>query len=191
MQYLIVILVVAAVFGLCCLVDKAFTKAFRSKAQHLSGTAVRANKRYGVFGVVLIVLGILALCSGISRDEGLMLFCGGFVLLLGIAMAVHYLSFGIFYDRESFLISRLGKKQKVCRWQDIQGQQLYVLQGGNILVDLYLADGSTLGIQSNMDGAYPFLDAAFAGWCRQTGRDPEGCDFHDPSKSLWFPTVEG
>ena len=34
------------------------------------------------------------------------------------------------------------------------------------------------------------LDAAFAAWCAQTGRDPEKCDFHDPSQSLWFPTVE-
>ena len=27
-------------------------------------------------------------------------------------------------------------------------------------------------------------------WCRQTGRDPESCDFHDPSQSLWFPAEE-
>ena len=191
MQYFLVILVAGGAFGLCFLIDKAFTKAFRSKAQHLSGTAVRASKRYGVFGIVLSVLGIFSLCSGISQGSGLMLFCGIFVLLMGLAMAVYYLSFGIFYDEDSFLVSRLGRKQKVCSWGDIQGQQLYLLQGGNILVELYLADGTTLNIQSNMDGAYPFLDAAFAGWCRQTGRDPEACDFHDPSKSLWFPTVEG
>ena len=41
-----------------------------------------------------------------------------------------------------------------------------------------------------MDGVYPFLDTAFAGWCLETGRDPQSCDFHDPSQSLWFPTVE-
>ena len=56
--------------------------------------------------------------------------------------------------------------------------------------ELYLKDGSTVSLQSTMDGVYPFLDTAFAGWCLQTGRDPESCDFHDPSKSLWFPPVE-
>ena len=55
---------------------------------------------------------------------------------------------------------------------------------------VYLKDGSTVSLQSTMDGVYPFLDTAFAGWCLQTGRDPESCDFHDPSKSLWFPPVE-
>ena len=34
------------------------------------------------------------------------------------------------------------------------------------------------------------LFLACAGWCLQTGRDPRSCDFHDPSQSLWFPTVE-
>ena len=56
MQFVIVLLIAAAVFGVCYLVDKGFSKAFRGKAQHRSGMAVRANKRFGVFGVVLTVL---------------------------------------------------------------------------------------------------------------------------------------
>ena len=52
MQFVIVLLIAAAVFGVCYLVDKGFSKAFRGKAQHRSGMAVRANKRFGVFGVV-------------------------------------------------------------------------------------------------------------------------------------------
>ena len=38
-----------------------------------------------------------------------------------------------------------------------------------------------------MDGVYPFMDTAFAGWCLETGRRMEDCDFYDPSKSWWFP----
>ena len=53
-----------------------------------------------------------------------------------------------------------------------------------------MSDGTTVSLQSAMEGIYPFLDTAFTGWCAQTGRDPEQCDFHDPSQSLWFPTVE-
>ena len=62
--------------------------------------------------------------------------------------------------------------------------------GGNVIIELYLEDGSSISLQSSMDGVYLFLDTAFAGWCLQTGRDPQDCDFHDPSQSLWFPTVE-
>lgn len=184
-----ILLVAGLVLGLCYLIDKAFTKAFRSKAQHRSGLAVRANKRYGIFGVILSVLGILGFFTGLT--DGPVLLVGGIiVLLMGLGFAVHYLSFGIFYDEESFLLSRFGKKDREYRYQDIQGQRLYVIQGGTILVELYMADGSTVSVQSSMDGAYPFLDAAFAAWCRQTGRNPENCEFHDPSQSLWFPTME-
>ena len=112
------------------------------------------------------------------------------VLAMGVFLAVYYLSFGIFYDGESFLMSRFGKKDAVHRYEEIVGQKLYVVQGGSIVAELYLKDGSTVSLQSTMDGVYPFLDTAFAGWCLQTGRDPESCDFHDPSKSLWFPPVE-
>ena len=189
MHFVVILLIAAVVFGVCYLVDKGFTKLFRSKAQHLSGLAVRANKRFGIFGVVLTVLGILAVCVGIS--DGPVLLVGGIVvLLMGICLAVYYLSFGIFYDGESFLISRFGKKDAAHRYEEITGQKLYVVQGGSTLVELYLTDGTSLSLQSTMDGVYPFLDTAFAAWCMQTGRDPQSCDFHDPSQSLWFPPVE-
>ena len=188
-QFIPIILVAAVIFGICYLVDKTFSKLFRSKAQHRSGMAVRANKRYGVFGVVLTVLGIIAVCVGIT-DGPVLIWGGIFVLLMGIALAVYYLSFGIFYDGESLLLQRFGKKDAVYSYQEIVGQKLYLIQGGNIVVELHMADGSAVSVQSSFDGVYPFLDTAFAGWCLQTGRDPQSCDFHDPSQSLWFPTVE-
>jgi len=189
MEFFAIILVAAAVFGLCHLVDRAFTKAFRSKAQHRSGLAVRASKRYGVFGAVLSALGVLAIATGVT--EGAVLIIGGcVVLIMGLGLAAYYLSFGIFYDEESFLQSRFGKKDVTYAYRDIKGQKLYLVQGGNVIVELHMADGGAVSLQSNMEGVYPFLDTAFAGWCRQTGRDPQNCDFHDPSQSLWFPTVE-
>ena len=189
MEFIAIMLIAAAVFGICYLVDKAFTKVFRSKAQHRSGKAVRAPKRYGIFGVLLTVIGILAICVGIT--DGWVLLGGGIiVLLMGIGLAVYYLSFGVFYNDDSILYTRLGKKDVTYEYRQILGQKLYVVQGGSIVVELHMADGSAVSLQSTMDGVYPFLDAAFAGWCAQTGRDPEDCDFHDPSQSLWFPTVE-
>jgi len=189
MQFVIIILIVAAIFGICYLVDKSFTKAFRSKAQHRSGMAVRANKRYGIFGVILSALGVLAVCVGIT-DGAVLIVGGAVVLVMGICLAVYYLSFGVFYDGETFLYCRFGKTDIAYRYADILGQKLYLVQGGNVIIELHMADGATVSLQSAMDGVYPFLDTAFAAWCMQTGRDPQSCDFHDPRQSLWFPTVE-
>lgn len=190
MAQLIPILFVAAIiFGICYLVDKTFSRLFRSKAQHRSGKAVRANKRYGVFGVVLTILGIMAICVGVT-DGPVLLWGGIVVLLMGIGLAVYYLSFGIFYDDESILLQRFGKKDVIYAYRDIVGQKLYLIQGGNIVIELHMADGSAVSVQSAFEGAYSFLDSAFYAWCRQTGRDESDCDFHNPSQSLWFPTVE-
>ena len=189
MNPIFVLIIAALVFAVCFLVDRAFTKLFRSKAQHRSGKAVRASKRYGLFGVVLFILGVVALSYGTS--QGALLLGGGIlVLLVGIAMAVYYLSFGIFYDDETFLVSSFGRKSVEYRYSDIQKQQLYVVSGGSVIVELWLKNGKTLSLQSGMDGVYPFLDHAFAAWCRQTARLPEDCAFHDPAKSWWFPHEE-
>lgn len=189
MQLIFILLVSALVFGLCYGVDKAFTRRFRSKAQHRSGMAVRANRRYGIFGLVLTVLGVLSLFSSLSGDR-LMLFGGMVVLIMGICLAVHYLSFGIFYDGETFLLSSFAKKSREYRYEDIESQRLYAVTGGNIVIELRLKDGSVVSLQSSMDGVYPFLDTAFAGWCLQTGHEMENCSFYDPSKSWWFPHEE-
>ena len=190
MDIVIVIAVAAATFGLCYLFDKGFTNTFRSKAQHHSGLAVRASKRYAVFGIGLVILGIAAVVTGLS--DGPVLLIGGIIVLLaGVGLIVYYLSYGIFYDADSFIYTTFGKKSVTYCFGDIQAQQLYLVQGGNIIVELHMKDGRTVSLQSAMEGTYPFLDHAFSAWCRQTGRDPETCDFHDPSQSLWFPRVEG
>jgi len=188
-QFIPIVIVAAIIFGICYLVDKAFTKMFRSKAQHRSGKSVRASKRYGVFGVVLTILGIMAVCIGIT-DGPVLIWGGLLVMFMGICLAVYYLSFGLFYDGESILLSRFGKKDTVYYYKDIVGQKLYLIQGGSVVIELHMADGSAVSVNTNMEGVYPFLDTAFAAWCLQTGRDPQSCDFHDPSQSLWFPTVE-
>lgn len=183
------LLVAAVVFGLCWLIDKAFSNAFRSKAQHQSGLAVRVNKRYGVFGVGLSVLGVLAMGVGITG--GLALLIGGFaVLVMGLCLSLYYLTHAIFYDGETFLVASFRKQDRTYRFENIREQKLYQIQGGSIVIELYLEDGSTVSLQSSMDGVYLFLDTAFAGWCLQKGIDPQSCDFHDPSKSWWFPHEE-
>ena len=182
----IYIVVAAVIFGLCYLLDKGFQKAFRNKNQHRSGLSVRLNKMYSIAGVLLSVLGICAVITG-SADNKPLFYGGILVLLLGIALSVYFLSFGIFYDEDSFVYTSLGKKEITYRFCDISTQKLYAITGGSLVVELHMADGNTVSIQTTMSGAYPFLDAAFGAWCRQKGIDADSCGFHDPSNHLWFP----
>ena len=175
MQYLTVLIVAALVFGVCFLFDKGFEKLFRNQAQHFSGLSVRLNKRYAAFGAVLIALGVAAFFTGLTSGA-LMLVCGILIVLMGAALVVYYATF--------------GKRSGTYRYRDIKGQRLYVIQGGSVVVELHMMDGRSVNLQSTMVGTYDFLDHAFTQWCRQTGKNPEDCDFHDTENHLWFPTLE-
>lgn len=184
-----IVLVAALTFGVCFLLDRGYTGIFRNKAQHRSGLAVRVSRRYASFGLILCVLGIVAFFTGLTSGKTL-LWGGVLVLLIGIGLTVYYMSFGIFYDADSFILTTFGRKSRTYQFRDIKSQQLYLIQGGSIVIELHMTDGGAVSVQSPMEGAYPFLDHAFAAWCRQTGRDPESCTFHDPANHLWFPSEE-
>ena len=186
---MIYILVPVLVFGVCFAVDKGFSKTFRNQIQHRSGLSVRLSKRYALFGLILTLVGVLAICVGLT-DESILRWGGIAVLLMGLGLITYYLTFGIFYDADSFILTTFGRKSTVYSFADIQEQKLYVVQGGSVIVELHMTDGRAVGLQSTMEGTYPFLDHAFSAWCRLTGRDPEDCDFHDPANSLWFPMEE-
>ena len=190
MEYVAVIVIAAAVFGICFLVDKGFTKLFRSQAQHHSGLAVRLSKRYGSIGLILAVVGLAAIFTGLNSVEGLVLPIGGGVLIvMGIALVVYYMTFGVFYDGDGFIVTTFGKPSTTYTYKDIVAQQLYNNQG-HILIELHLSDGKTVQLQSTMTGVYPFMDYAFEKWCAQTGNTKETCTFYDPQNSCWFPPVE-
>lgn len=189
MKFTTMLIVAVIVFGLCFLVDKGFSKAFRGKAQHQSGLSVRLNKRYGSFGIISTVLGISAVIMGV-KDTLFLLISGILLILMGIALIVYYMTFGIFYDADSFILTTFGKRSQVYSYKDIRAQQLYVASG-NVVVELHMEDGRTVQLHRAMEGLYPFLDHAYSAWLRQTGRKEEDCPFHDPSNSCWFPPVEG
>ncbi len=189
MEYVAILIIAALVFGVCYLFDKGFEKAFRNKAQHKSGLAVRISRRYAAFGAILGTLGVASIFAGLSGSR-LLIVGGCIIALVGIGLIVYYATFGIFYDEESFILTTFGKKSTEYTYRDIQGQQLYVIQGGSVVVELYLRDNRTVSLQSTMEGAYPFLDVAFAGWCRQTGKTVEDCPFYDPAQHCWFPSME-
>lgn len=189
MEFLFVLLFGAAVFGLCFLADRLFKKLFRSKKQHRSGRSVRLSKRYGSFGALMVTLGFAGIFSWLNGAEWILGAGGGLILVVGIGLIVYYLAVGIYYDDDSFLYHTLGNRGITYHYRDICGQKLYNASG-NIVVELHMTDGKTVLVQATMEGPFDFLDKAFSGWCRQTGRDPENCEFHDPQNSVWFPSVE-
>lgn len=182
-----VILLIGITFLLCWLIDKGFTKIFRSKPQHVSGKAVRLNKYFALGGLILSVLGISAILTGITQS--VLLCIGGIIVLLtGVGMIAWYMSFGVFYDGESFLLTSFGRKSTAYRYAQIRGQQLYNNRG-HILIELHLTDGQVLHLQHNMTGVSAFMDTAYTGWCAQRGLG-EDQSFHDPDNSCWFPPME-
>lgn len=189
MEIIFLLLVAAFVFGMCFLCDLLFKKLFRNQKQHHTGRSVRLSKRFGAFGALMIVLSLAAIFACLNGAGWVLGAGGGLIMVVGIGLIIYYLSFGIYYDDDSFYLNTFGKKGVTYDYEHIVGQRLYTASG-NVIVELHLKDGRTVGLQSAMEGVYPFLDEAFAGWCRQTEHDPENCDFHDPSQSHWFPTVE-
>ncbi len=188
MELIGVLVIAALVFLVCFGVDKGFVRLFRAQAEHATGLAVRLSKKYGAFGLILLVLGIAAILAGLGTGW-LMPTAGGFVALVGVGLIAYYMTFGVFYNDTGFLLTTLGRKTVRYRYADIAAQQLYNSYG-NILIELYMTDGRSVQLQAGMTGVYPFLDKAFSGWCAQRGIAPECCDFHKPENSCWFPAKE-
>jgi hypothetical protein len=188
MKFVPMIIVAAITFGVCYLADKGFHNIFRNKVQHVSGLSVRLNKRYATIGIVLFFLGVCSIFAGFKGHLALII--GGVVVtLMGVALIVYYMTFGIFYNQDGFVLTTFGKRSTTYRYNEIVGQLLYNASG-NVLIELHMKDGRSVNLQAGMIGVYPFLDYAFENWCRQTGRSPEHCEFHDPDQSLWFPMME-
>ncbi len=182
------ILVIILTLGLCYGLDKGFAKLFRGKVQHSTGLAVRVNKRYATAGILLCVLGIAAIVVGLG-ESAVLIWGGGFIIVMGIAMIVYYLSFGVFYDEDSLIVSGFGKPSRTYYFREIKNQQLYNSYG-NIVIELYFYDGKSVQLHRGMTGVDEFMDAAFAGWLQQRGKTVQDCPFHDPDNSCWFPPVE-
>ena len=119
-----VLFIIIGTFLLCWLADRGFTKLFRGTPQHASGKAVRLGKFYSLGGLVFAVLGIVSVMAGIGIS--VLLIVGGVVVFaVGVFLIVYFLSFGVYYDDDSFVVSNLGKKQRTYRYRDIQNPCRY------------------------------------------------------------------
>lgn len=190
MEFLITLLIMAAMFGVCYLVDRGFTKLFRSSPQHQSGLSIRPSKRYGSIGVIVAFIGVAGIITGITQSNTAVIVGGVVLILAGAGLAAYYISTGIFYDEDTFLYASFGKKGRTYRYRDILHQQLYQVQGGHYIVELHMADGSAVMVQTQMEGYQAFLNHAMLKWCHAKGIDPKDQPHLDPDKFLWFPSKE-
>jgi hypothetical protein len=184
------LLVAAATFGVMFLLDKGLTKLLRSRTQHRSGTAVRLKKHFGILSLALMILGALAVINGLIETNTALLLGGLVILPGGAALGIYYLTHGIFYDDDTFLYVSFGNRSREYRYGDIQGQKLYEIQGGNLLVELHMTHGSTVSVQGNMEGAPSFLDKAAHARMRQLMLNSHECPWFDETQGRWFPPVE-
>ena len=184
------LLVIAATFGAMFLIDKGLTRLFRSRDQHHSGTAVRLKKHYGILSLAMMILGVLGILTFFFDGNVILLLGGVLVAPGGVVLGIYYLTHGIFYDSDSFLYVSFGRNGREYRYADIRGQKLYEIQGGSLLVELYMTDGKTVSIQGNMEGAPTFLDKAAHARMRQLGLNSHECAWFDETKGQWFPPVE-
>ena len=182
------ILVALGTLALCYFIDKGFTKVFRGKVQHRSGLSVRLSKRYASIGLILVAVGTAAIFMGLN-DTWILSAGGALLAITGICLITMYMTFGIFYDEDSFILTTFGKRSTTYRFNQIKAQQLYNAYG-NIVIELHMGDGRTVQLQAGMEGVYPFLDKAFDGWLQQRGKKKEDCPYYDPENSCWFPPVE-
>lgn len=187
MDYL---LVIGLTFGVLFAIDKGLTRCFRSREQHRSGTAVRLKKHYGIFSIALMILGVLGIVTWFTEKHPILLAGGILAVPGGAVLGIYYLTHGIFYDAESFLYSTFGSRSTAYRYADIRAQKLYAIQGGSLLVELHMADGRTVPVQTTMEGAEAFLDKAAHARMRQLGLNSHECGWFDETQSRWFPPVE-
>lgn len=184
-----VLIVIAVTFALCFAVDKGFSKIFRRKPQYQSGKSVRLTKKYLLAGILILFFAVLLAVAAIGA-EGKRVWqfavLAGLLALLGGGLAAYFISFGIFYDEETFLFTSFGKKSRTYRFAEIKEQQL-LQTGGGLCVELFLENGDDVDLYTNMEGAYEFLDAAAGAWCRAKGLKAEDCQWYDPANSCWFP----
>lgn len=180
MQYVILLAFMAAVFGICFLVDRLI-KHFIPQDDR---KAVRLPRKSAIFGILLTFVAFAAPLMFWEQLEWYIRIGCGIVLLMGVFLLVQYFSFSIRYDEEGFTYRTLGKKAMTCRYEDILGQKSLLTRSG-VNATLYTKQGE-VPIYSAQVGVQDFLKTAFAAWCRETGTDPESVE-NNPSYLVYFP----
>ena len=178
MFYVIILLICAAVFGLCFLVDKLIQRLRRHEPP---AKTVRQPRRAVIIGIIMLVVGI-GLLLFLNTSWGLV---GGIVMiLLGAVLLTSYFLFSVHYDDEGFTCRTLKSADRYL-YNQIRGEQAIATRSG-ITVILYVGH-TTVELSEAMQGVQKFLSHAYYARCRQMGIDPDLCPPPAPRELVWFP----
>lgn len=145
---------------------------------------VRLPLRYPILSALL--LGAVIPCAWYGIAGKAPMFLAGAVLLAGMSLYAisTYRKTGIDYTEDGFTF-RAGRQTARFRYAQILGQRVSIARRSVCLV--LCTEAGNVVLQNNMQGFTRFLEAAYAGWCRQKGLDPQGQSWHDPADYRWFP----
>ena len=180
MQYVIIALFMALVFGLCFGVDRLCKTLFPKDERK----AVRLPRRSVIFGILLSFLGFSALLGFWEQLEWYFRAGCFIVFFMGIFLLVQYFSFSIRYDEEGFTCRTFGKKPVCSSYADILGQKSLITRSG-VNSTLYTKRGE-VPIYSAQTGVQDFLKTAFAVWCEKNGIAPDTVE-NNPDYLTYFP----
>lgn len=177
------LIVAAAVFGLCFLVDRLLQKLFPRSELQKSKSTVRMPRRCIVIGVMLLFVSFAVLLFFAAGDA--LLLIGSIVgMLMGALLIVYYFSFCIYYDDEAFLYRDLRHGKTRYTYGQIRGQRSLMTRSG-VNATLFVA-GDSVMLTSVMQGVSAFLQHAFFRWCAEKGVDPDSIE-NDPRMLTFFP----
>lgn len=185
MKFSTYLLAIAIIFGLIALVDFLLKKFFR-KLEH-RGSVVRLPRYSFILGIIMTVLGVIALVYVPRTEQRFLWFGCWVVLVIGLFVLVNFFWTGIFYDSEGFTYRAFPGKGKSYRYDQITGQRTFAARSGWNAI-LYLGD-EEVQLYAAMQGLSSFMNKAFFGWCRQKGIDPDTLEY-DPENLLFFPDPE-
>ena len=181
MKALFLLVFAAAVFGMCFAVDKGSARLLQ-KAK--SRDSVRLPLRYPILSVCAFLCALIAGIHGIHSKSPLFICAAVCFLGVGIYGLYAYHNMKITYDEQGFLLKN-GKFSKKFAFGDIAYQRVAITKRACCLVLCTKEDEVVL--YSYMQGFEPFLQAAYLGYCKANGLDPEAQEWHNPSDHRWFP----
>ena len=183
MQYVLYLLLIAVIFGLIALGDFLLKKLFR-RSTASADQVVRMPRYSFVLGILITVLGLVAVLYIPRETERFLWFGCWIVLVIGVYLLVNFFWTGIFYDDEGFTYRVFPRKAVRISYGQIRGQRSFVAKSGwNSNLD---TEQGEVQLYAAMQGLSGFLNKAFFAWCREKGIDPDTVE-NDPHNLIFFP----
>lgn len=186
--YILMLIVCAAVFLVCFLIDTLLKVIFPKSKLEKSKQVVRPPRRSAVIGVILAFLGLAAAVRIAPQEHDMLLLIGAIgAMVIGAVLLCTYFSVVIYYDDEGFLYKAWGHGKQEFRYSQIKGQRSLLTRGG-VNTILFVGDAE-INLYGAMQNLNAFLSKAFFKWCEVKGIDPDSIE-NNPRMATYFPDPE-